>query len=62
LHCPQAPFDVAVVGLDPVIAISPGCLTTTSMDVAKALQFANRGRIAPETISRQYMDRSASLI
>src|SRR5512144_1696360 len=51
LHSAQAALDVAVIRFDTVIAITTGPLPAMSAYVTLGLQFPDRGRIAPQSIS-----------
>jgi len=56
LHRAEPAFDVTVIGLDSVIAVSPRSLLTSPVHVVQALQFTNGGRIAAQAVARQYTD------
>jgi len=55
-HRAEPAFDVTVIGLDSVIAVSPRSLLTSPVHVVQAL-ITNGGRIAARAVARQYTDR-----
>jgi hypothetical protein len=57
LHRAQPPFDVAVIGFDPVIAIALGSLTIAPRDAPLGLEFPKRRWIAPQAIPGEYLRR-----
>jgi hypothetical protein len=54
LHGVQAQFDVAMIGLDPVIAVRSRALPATAMQLTFILQLANGSR-ATQTVSGEDM-------
>ena len=54
----QSPFDVAVIGFDPVIAVGAGSLAAVARDLTVCLEFPKCGWIAAQTIAGEYVGRS----
>ena len=57
LHGPQSPFVVAMVGLNAVIRVAAGSMTTRTTKFAVVLQFSNGGWITSQPVSDEHVWR-----